>query len=85
LLDKARRGGIDIYFEGDSITRRWGAGDYPDLLNNWTQNLFGWNAANFGRSSSCSPARTTSAAPSRPGTYRPPWRTSLEGSCRVSA
>jgi lysophospholipase L1-like esterase len=48
LLDKARRGGIDIYFEGDSITRRWGASDYPDLLNNWTQNFFGWNAANFG-------------------------------------
>ena len=24
LLDKARKGGIDIYFEGDSITRRLG-------------------------------------------------------------
>ena len=48
LLDKARKGGIDIYFEGDSITRRWGATDYPDLLANWTQNFFGWNAANFG-------------------------------------
>jgi lysophospholipase L1-like esterase len=48
LLDKARRGGIDIYFEGDSITRRWGASDRPELLNNWTQNFFGWNAANFG-------------------------------------
>ena len=48
LLDKARRGGIDIYFEGDSITRRWGATDYPDLLRNWTANFFGWNAANFG-------------------------------------
>ena len=29
LLEKAKRGGIDIYFEGDSITRRWGATDYP--------------------------------------------------------
>jgi (4-O-methyl)-D-glucuronate---lignin esterase len=48
LLDKARRGGIDLYFVGDSITRRWGATDYPELLNNWTQNFFGWNAANFG-------------------------------------
>jgi (4-O-methyl)-D-glucuronate---lignin esterase len=48
LLDKARRGGIDIYFEGDSIVRRWGATDYSDLLANWTQNFFGWNAANFG-------------------------------------
>jgi lysophospholipase L1-like esterase len=48
LLDKAKRGGIDIYFEGDSITRRWGATDYPELLANWNQNFFGWNAANFG-------------------------------------
>ena len=48
LLEKARRGGIDIYFEGDSITRRWGATDYPEFLANWTQNFFGWNAANFG-------------------------------------
>jgi lysophospholipase L1-like esterase len=48
LLDKARHGGIDVYFEGDSIVRRWGATDYPELLANWTQNFFGWNAANFG-------------------------------------
>jgi lysophospholipase L1-like esterase len=48
LLEKARRGGIDVYFEGDSITRRWGATDYPELLANWTANFFGWNAANFG-------------------------------------
>ena len=48
LLEKARKGGIDIYFEGDSITRRWGATDYPDLLANWKQNFFGWNAGDFG-------------------------------------
>jgi lysophospholipase L1-like esterase len=48
LLEKAKKGGIDIYFEGDSITRRWGATDYPDLLANWNQNFFGWNAADFG-------------------------------------
>lgn len=48
LLDKARRGGVDIYFEGDSITRRWGALDYPQLLENWKQNFFGWNAGDFG-------------------------------------
>jgi lysophospholipase L1-like esterase len=48
LLEKARKGGIDVYFEGDSITRRWGATDYPDMLANWKQNFFGWNAANFG-------------------------------------
>jgi lysophospholipase L1-like esterase len=48
LLQKARQGRIDIYFEGDSITRRWGATDYPELLANWKQNFFGWNAADFG-------------------------------------
>lgn len=48
LLRKAKQGRIDIYFEGDSITRRWGATDYPELLANWKQNFFGWNAADFG-------------------------------------
>jgi lysophospholipase L1-like esterase len=48
LLEKAKKGGIDIYFEGDSITRRWGATDYPVLLANWNTNFFGWNAADFG-------------------------------------
>jgi lysophospholipase L1-like esterase len=48
LLEKARRGRIDVYFAGDSITRRWGATDYPELLANWRKNFFGWNAANFG-------------------------------------
>jgi lysophospholipase L1-like esterase len=48
LLDKAKKGGIDIYFEGDSIARRWGATDYPQYLANWNQNFFGWNAADFG-------------------------------------
>jgi len=48
LLEKVRKGTIDIYFEGDSITRRWGATDYPEFLANWNRNFFGWNAANFG-------------------------------------
>ena len=50
LVEKARKGGIDVYFVGDSITRRWGATDpqYAELLKNWTTNFFGWNAANFG-------------------------------------
>ena len=50
MLEKAKKGGIDIYFEGDSITRRWGASDvmYTNLLENWNQNFFGWNAADFG-------------------------------------
>jgi lysophospholipase L1-like esterase len=48
LLAKATQGRIDVYFEGDSIVRRWGALDYPELLANWNANFFGWNAANFG-------------------------------------
>src|SRR5438552_5859041 len=48
LLEKAMKGRIDVYFEGDSITRRWGAADYPGLLANWKENFFGWNAADFG-------------------------------------
>ncbi len=48
LLEKAHKGGVGVYFEGDSITRRWGATDYPELLANWKQNFFGWNAGDFG-------------------------------------
>src|SRR5262249_22800646 len=48
VLEEGKAGGIDLYFLGDSIIRRWGATDYPDLLANWTSNFFGWNAANFG-------------------------------------
>jgi hypothetical protein len=48
LLEKAKKGKIDVYFAGDSITRRWGATDYPDFLANWKENFHGWNAANFG-------------------------------------
>jgi lysophospholipase L1-like esterase len=48
LLEKARRGGIDVYFIGDSIARRWGATDYPQYLENWKKNFFGWNAGDFG-------------------------------------
>ena len=46
-LAKAKQGRIDIYFQGDSIARRWGATDYPQFLENWKQNFFGWNAADF--------------------------------------
>jgi len=50
LVEKAKKGGIDIYFEGDSITRRWGTSDaqYRENLANWNTNFFGWNAGNFG-------------------------------------
>ena len=48
LLEKAKTGRIDVYFVGDSITRRWGATDYPDFLANWRRNFHGWNAASFG-------------------------------------
>jgi lysophospholipase L1-like esterase len=50
LLQKARQGKIDVYFLGDSITRRWGCTDpqWSELLANWKKNFFGWNAADFG-------------------------------------
>ena len=48
LLEKTKQGRIDVYFLGDSIVRRWGALDYPELLANWKQNFYGWNAADFG-------------------------------------
>jgi lysophospholipase L1-like esterase len=48
LIVKAKQGKIDVYFVGDSIARRWGATDYPELLANWTQNFHGWNAGDFG-------------------------------------
>ena len=43
-----KKGKIDVYFAGDSITRRWRATDYPKFLANWNENFLGWNAANFG-------------------------------------
>lgn len=50
LVEKAKMGGIDVYFVGDSITRRWGTKDpqYREMFQNWTNNFFGWNAGNFG-------------------------------------
>jgi lysophospholipase L1-like esterase len=50
LVAKAKQGGIDVYFLGDSITRRWGCSDakYAPMLANWRANFFGWNAGNFG-------------------------------------
>ena len=50
LLEKAKKGRIDVYFVGDSIARRWGATDprYSEMLANWRQNFHGWNAADFG-------------------------------------
>jgi len=50
LLAKAKAGRIDVYFLGDSITRRWGCTDpqYAPMLENWKTNFYGWNAANFG-------------------------------------
>src|SRR5215207_7534651 len=50
LLEKRTKGRIDVYFLGDSITRRWGTSDeqYRAFFENWRQNFYGWNAANFG-------------------------------------
>ena len=50
LVQKAAMGGIDVYFEGDSIIRRWGTSDtaWKDNYENWKANFWGWNAGNFG-------------------------------------
>ncbi len=48
LVGKAKKGRIDVYFVGDSITRRWGATDYPKFLEHWKSTFHGWHAANFG-------------------------------------
>ena len=50
LVEKAKAGGIDLYFLGDSITRRWGCSDatWAPMLANWKQNFYGWNAGDFG-------------------------------------
>ena len=48
LVRKAGAGVIHVYFIGDSITRRWGALDYPELLAHFVESFSGWNAANFG-------------------------------------
>ena len=48
MVASLKKGRIDVYFVGDSITRRWRATDYPRFLANWKENFFGWNAANFG-------------------------------------
>ena len=50
LVEKAKngKGKIDLYFLGDSITRRWGGTDYPTNLDNFKRNFWGWNAGNFG-------------------------------------
>ena len=48
LLEKAKQDHVDVYFIGDSITRRWGATDYPEFLAHWKKTFFGWNAGDFG-------------------------------------
>lgn len=47
LLEKAKKGGIDVFFLGDSITRRWQGTD-DEHKPNWDANFWGWNAADFG-------------------------------------
>src|SRR5262249_48381687 len=48
MVENLKKGRIDVYFVGDSLTRRWRATDYPPFLANWNENFHGWNAANFG-------------------------------------
>lgn len=57
LLAKAKQGGIDLYFEGDSITRRFGTSDAAWAQNYavWKANFFGWNAADFGWGADATP------------------------------
>jgi lysophospholipase L1-like esterase len=43
LLARAKQGGIELYFAGDSITRRWEA----THRENWDHNFAGWRAAAF--------------------------------------
>jgi hypothetical protein len=73
LINKAKfgatQGRIDVYFVGDSITRRWGCTDpqYQDLLDSWTKNFHGWNAANLAgeatrRATFCGVSKTESWA-----------------------
>jgi lysophospholipase L1-like esterase len=47
MVKNLKKGRIDLYFAGDSISRRWRATDYPQFLANWKKNFHGWNAANF--------------------------------------
>lgn len=50
LVNKAGQGRINLYFLGDSITRRWGCSDeaYANFYENWRSHFYGWNAGNFG-------------------------------------
>ncbi len=48
LVEKTKQGTIDLYFLGDSITRRWGGLDYPEFLAHFQKTFHGWNAGNFG-------------------------------------
>lgn len=50
MVKKAKSGRIDLYFLGDSITRRWGTSDaiWKQNYENWVANFYGWNAGNFG-------------------------------------
>jgi lysophospholipase L1-like esterase len=50
MVKKAKSGRIDLYFLGDSITRRWGTSDaiWKQNYENWLANFYGWNAGNFG-------------------------------------
>ena len=54
LLTKAKigKGKIDVYFEGDSIFRRWAPDpvaepNYAKYYANWKENFWGWNAGDF--------------------------------------
>ncbi len=45
---RAQQGGVDLYFLGDSITRRWAGVDYPEFLADWQARWGAWKPGNFG-------------------------------------
>jgi lysophospholipase L1-like esterase len=49
LVDLAKKGGIDLYFEGDSITDFWTSKTRKgNGLSVWDKEFTGWNPGNFG-------------------------------------
>ena len=60
---EAKQGRIDVYFVGDSITRRWGATDYPD------------SSRTGGRRSPAGTPATSAGAPTGRRTSCGAWRT----------
>ena len=46
LVALAKKGDIDLYFEGDSITANWGSATHGKPI--WEKEFAGWKPGNFG-------------------------------------